>query len=84
MDGTDDSKNEARESDPDSLARALDMELRLKRAGWQKTRERRNTWRMISALFLLLIVLGALFAFFYLIPQLRERASEAASSHLEP
>lgn len=84
MDGTDDSRRDLRETDPDALARALEMELRLKRAGWKKTRERRNTWRMISVLFLLLIVLGALFAFFYLIPQLRERGSEAASSHLEP
>lgn len=84
MDNTDDSSRDVPNTDPDALARALEMELRLKRTGWQKARERRNTWRMTSILFLLLIVVGVLFACFYLIPQLRERRAEARSSHLEP
>ena len=73
-----------READPDALGRALEMELQLKRVVWQKARERRSTVRMASIFFLLLIVLGVLFACFYLLPQLRERRPETKSSHLEP
>lgn len=60
------------EGEPDALAKALELELQLKRASWQQMRARRGTWRALSLLFLLLVILGALFAFFFLLPQLRQ------------
>ncbi len=54
-----------RETDPDALARALELELIAKRASWQKMAARRGTWRALSFLFLFLIILGALLAYFY-------------------
>lgn len=69
--------NDEHETDPDALARALELELLLQRAAWQKTRGRRGTRRALSILFLLFIILGALFAWFFLAPQLRERREES-------
>ena len=57
-------------TEADALTKALEIELQLKRASWQKVRARRGTWRALSLLFLLLVILGTLFAFFYLLPQL--------------
>ena len=54
-----------RETDPDALARALELELIAKRAAWQKMHARRGTWRALSFLFLFLVILGALLAYFY-------------------
>jgi hypothetical protein len=64
-------------SEADALTRALEMELKLKRATWEKTRARRGTWRALSLLFLLFIILGTLFAFFYILPQLHRPDSKA-------
>lgn len=75
--GTDEPK---RETDPDALARALEIELILQRASWQKARGHRGTWRALSILFLLLIVLGALFVWLFVAPQLRERRAEARAA----
>jgi len=69
-----------RETDPEALGRALEIELILKRAAWEKMRQRRSAWRAASLLFLLVVVLGALFAWFYFAPQLRERTDPAAAS----
>ncbi len=54
-----------RETDPDVLARELELELIMKRASWQKMQARRGTWRALSFLFLFLVILGALLAYFY-------------------
>ncbi len=54
-----------RETDPEALARALELELIAKRASWQKMAARRGTWRALSFLFLLLVIVGALLAYFY-------------------
>ena len=54
-----------RETDPEALGRALEMELIMKRAAWQRMRARRGTWRALIFLFLLVVILGALFAWFY-------------------
>lgn len=67
-------------SDPDALAKALEMELIQKRAAWQKARAQRGTWRALSLLFLLLVILGALAAFFFVLPQLRNRATETPAA----
>ncbi|HEY3662070.1 MAG TPA: hypothetical protein VGL24_02855 [Chthoniobacterales bacterium] len=58
-------KQPNRETDPEALGRALEMELIMKRASWQKMRERRGTWRALSFLFLFLVILGALLAYFF-------------------
>ncbi len=66
--------------DPDALVKALEMELIQKRAAWQKTRAQRGTRRALSLLFLLLVLLGALAAFFFVLPQLRPGATEAPAA----
>lgn len=60
-------------SEADALTRALEMELKLKRASWEQTRARRGTLRALSLLFLLLVIVGSLLAFFYLVPQLHRQ-----------
>ena len=60
-------------TDPDALAKLLEMELALKRAGWERTRSRHGAWRALSILFLLLVVVGALVAYFYFAPALSRR-----------
>jgi hypothetical protein len=72
------------EGDPEAVSRALELELISRRAGWQKAKERRQTWRALSILFFLLIVLVALVAYFYLVPELsRERKSSAPASQTD-
>gem|GEM_PF-1977177 len=61
--------------DPDALARALEMELRQKRLRWEQNRQRRGAWRALSFLFLLLVIVGALFVWFYLLPAVTRRES---------
>jgi hypothetical protein len=68
------------ESDPDALAKALELELIMKRASWQKMRERRGTWRVLSFLFLFLVLLGALLAYFYFSTQMSHRGEESPSA----
>ncbi|HEY1769187.1 MAG TPA: hypothetical protein VGG02_02900 [Chthoniobacterales bacterium] len=66
--------------DAEALARALELELQSKRAGWQRARARRNLWRALSLLFLLLVIVGALFAWLSLQPRVRERAAKPAAA----
>ena len=63
------------------MARALELELISRRPVWQKAKERRQTWRALSILFLLLILLVALVAYFYLVPELsrEEKPSSPAT-----
>ncbi len=67
-------------NDPDALAKALEMELIQKRAAWQKARAQRGTRLALSLLFLLLVILGALAAFFFVLPQLRSRETETPAA----
>lgn len=53
------------ETDPEALAKALELELIGQRAAWEKARARRGLWRALSFLFLLLVILGTLLAWFY-------------------
>jgi hypothetical protein len=64
-------------SDPGALAKALEMELIGKRAAWQKAKARRGAWLALSIVFLLLVLLGGLFAYFYLVPELSRRGENA-------
>ncbi|MDQ6860192.1 MAG: hypothetical protein M3032_03435, partial [Verrucomicrobiota bacterium] len=50
-------------SDPDALARLLELELMQKRAGWQQGKQRLGVLRAVSFLFLFVVVAGALVAF---------------------
>jgi hypothetical protein len=68
------------ETDPDALARALELELIMKRASWQKMRARRGTWRALSFFFLFLVLLGALLAYFYFSTQMSHRGGESPSA----
>ena len=63
-------------TDAEALARELEIELQLKRASWQKARARRGLWRGLSLLFLLLVIVGALLAYLFLQPRLRQRGDE--------
>jgi cytoskeletal protein RodZ len=72
-----------RESDPDALAKALELELIMKRASWEKRKARRSTWRSLSFLFLFLIILGALVAYFYLMTNARQHGEERAPSQVQ-
>ena len=64
-------------ADPEAVAKALEMELTLKRASWQKARAKRGTWRALSFLFLFLVVLGALLAYFYFAAEVSRRGPES-------
>lgn len=82
---------EASETDPEKLARLLELELMQKRAAWQQSRASRQNLRALSFFFLFLVILGALFAFYYLMssgeltPRKEQRTdpdvSPAASAH---
>ncbi len=66
--------------DPEALARALELELIAKRAGWERNRARRGLWLALSLLFLLLVVLGALGAYFYFAQEISPRRPVAPRS----
>ena len=67
-------------ADPEALAKALELELIMKRASWQKMRARRGTWRALSFLFLFLVLVGALLAYFYFSMQMSNRGRESPSA----
>ena len=74
----------ARETDPEKLAKLLEIELMQKRAGWEQAKARRNTYRTMSFLFLFVVIVAAFFAFYFLIssergPSPREGPPPAAS-----
>ena len=62
------------ESDPEAMTKALELELIMKRASWQKLRARRGSWRALSFLFLFLVILGALVAYFYFTTEVRQQS----------
>lgn len=54
----------ANESDPEALARSLELELMQKREGWAQAKSRLTALRAISFLFLFCVVIGALVLYF--------------------
>jgi hypothetical protein len=66
-------------SDPDALAKMLDMELVLKREKWKRQRSQRGTWRALSIFFLVLVIGGALAAYFFFAMSYRQPAEPAPS-----
>lgn len=71
-----------RETDPEKLAKLLEIELMQKRAGWQQAKSRRSTYRTMSFLFLFFIIVAAFVAFYFLASsgQLPASRNEAESS----
>jgi hypothetical protein len=59
-------KPEGDAPDPEKLAKLLEIELMQKRAGWQQAKQRRSSLRAASFFFLFLVIVGALFAFWFL------------------
>jgi len=79
-----DRKPEPAETDPEKLEKLLEIELMQKRAAWQQARVRRGNLRLLSVLFLVVIVALALFVFvMYFSParmqELKSHATPSAS-----
>jgi hypothetical protein len=66
------SKPEMIEQDPEALLRLLDLELRQKRALWQKAAVRHRTSRMVGFFSIFVVIAGALVALFFLFSQANE------------
>jgi hypothetical protein len=82
-----DGKPESKKIDSDEVMRQLDIELAQKRAEWAQAGARRSTFRALSLLFLAVVVIGALFAFFFLftsLPQQRSNPSAPAADTPSP
>ena len=56
---------DARETDPEKLAKLLEIELMQKRASWQQAKARRSSYRTMSFLFLFLVIVAAFMAFYF-------------------
>jgi hypothetical protein len=54
-----------RETDPEKLAKLLEIELMQKRASWQQAKARRSTLRTMSFLFLFLVIVAAFVAVYF-------------------
>ncbi len=70
--------SDANETDPEILARLLELELMQKRAGWAQAKSRLSAVRAISFLFLFLVILGALVL--YLVYFHPERGNELGTT----
>jgi hypothetical protein len=73
-------KPESRESEAEQLAKLLEIELALKKSEWAGATERYRKLRTASFLFLALIIMGTLVAFFiFVLPLLQtERGARSA------
>jgi hypothetical protein len=61
------------ETDPDKLCLLLDLKLASERAAWQRAKSRRPKIRAISFIVLLLLIVGALAASFFIFSRATER-----------
>jgi hypothetical protein len=59
-----DGKHNPEETDPEKLARLLELELMQKRTEWQQKKARRGGLRALSFLFLFVVIAIALVGFF--------------------
>lgn len=74
-----DGKSESDKIDPEQLTRMLDIELAQKRAGWAEAGARYHRIRTVSLLFLAIVVIGSLLAFFFMYTRLtQERPNSGA------
>lgn len=72
------------ETDPDQLIQLLKIELMQKRAGWEQTRARRKMFRGLSFLFLFVVILVALVAYYVFFNPDRIRESQAEMNSPAP
>ncbi len=63
---------EEKDTSPEALARALELELAQKRLHWQRDREKYRTLRVLSFGFLFVIILAGLIAFFFFLSRTNE------------
>ncbi|MGH8101192.1 MAG: hypothetical protein ACREIW_07835 [Chthoniobacterales bacterium] len=68
-------KAESIQTDPGDLARVLELEMLQKRATWQRANARHRTIRGLSVLFLFIIILAAVGAFFFLFLRAKDGAA---------
>ncbi len=81
--------SETKETDPEKLAKLLEIELMQKRAGWQAAKARRGGVRALSFIFLFLVIVGALVAAYFLlspehVEELRNNAAVSPSPTVVP
>jgi hypothetical protein len=68
------------ENDPEHLSRLIDLELAQKRVAWKEGASRRQKIRVASFLFLFLLIIASLLAFFVLSTRVnQERANPRAT-----
>ena len=80
MSGLKKDETEPSGADPEALTRGLELELITKRASWQMMRATRSTWRALSLLFLFVVLVGALLAYFYFSTEMSHRSGESPSA----
>jgi hypothetical protein len=75
-DGT--GKPESSKTDEEVLTRMIELEMAQQRAVWAQAQARHRTIRTISFLFLALVVIGALLAFFFFFTNVAQERAGAA------
>jgi hypothetical protein len=65
-------------ANPNEVEKLLDLELAQKRVEWKRASARHRTFRSLSFVFLFLLIVGALFAFFFVFSRVNE---EKANQH---
>lgn len=66
-------KPELADNDPEKISQLLELQLAQKRAEWKRASERYRTLRLLSFLFLFLVIAGGLFAFFLIFSRVNEK-----------
>lgn len=59
-------KPESEPPDPEAMTKLLELELMQKRAAWQQSKQRLGALRVVSFLFLFLVIVAAFLAFWFL------------------
>ena len=67
------------ESDPEKLERLLELELVRKRAEWKETGKRYSAFRLVSFVFLFLLIAGTLVAAFFVFSRVSEERANPRS-----
>jgi hypothetical protein len=65
-------------TNPSDVEKLLELELAQKRVEWKRASARHRTFRSLSFVFLFLLIVGALFAFFFVFSRANE---EKANQH---
>jgi len=84
MNGTDQKIGQAPANNPDELTKLLEIELIQKRAEWQRATARNKNLKTISILFLFLIVLGGLAAFYFTFMKVSEGKQNRPPAAAQP